>query len=161
MSTASKRPSGLMWRQKKTRKPKPSIFFCGMSCHEASTGLRPWYPSFLRRNPPKHPPSLSELRRIPLAHSSMGLRPWCSAKADKIPTKHPSEGLVGGKPSKWIQCKPRLLRRAQSRWGFQREGAESLPFGRTRGFKPCVRYNLILAPDFVDICARWKTCSAS
>ncbi len=50
---------------------------------EASTGLRPWYPSFLRRNPPKHPPSLSELRRVPLAHSSMGLRPWSSAKADK------------------------------------------------------------------------------
>ncbi len=51
--------------------------------HEASTGLRPWYPSFLRRNPPKHPPTLSALRRVPLAHSSMDLRPWSSAKADK------------------------------------------------------------------------------
>jgi len=37
-----------------------------------------------------------------------------------------------------IQCKPRLLRRAQSRWGFQRGEAASLPFGRTRGFKPRV-----------------------
>ncbi len=52
--------------------------------YEASTGLRPWYPSFHRRNPPKHPPSLSELRRVPLAQSSMGLLPWSSAKADKI-----------------------------------------------------------------------------
>ena len=26
-----------------------------------------------------------------------------------------------------IQCKPRLLRRAQSRWGFQRGEAEALP----------------------------------
>ena len=43
-----------------------------------------------------------------------------------------------------IQCKPRLLRRAQSRWGFQRGEAAALPFGRTRGFKPRVRYNLIL-----------------
>ena len=42
-----------------------------------------------------------------------------------------------------IQCKPRLLRRAQSRWGFQRGEAAALPFGRTRGFKPRVRYNLI------------------
>jgi len=33
--------------------------------HEASTGLRPWYPSFLRRNPPKHPPLLSKLRPAP------------------------------------------------------------------------------------------------
>src|SRR3990167_5296855 len=40
-------------------------------------------------------------------------------------------------------CKPRLLRRAQSRWGFQRGEAAALPFGRTRGFKPRVRYNLI------------------
>ena len=39
--------------------------------------------------------------------------------------------------------KPRLLRRVQSRWGFQRGEAEALPFGRTRGFKPRVRYNLI------------------
>jgi len=37
-----------------------------------------------------------------------------------------------------IQCKPRLLRRAQSRWGYQRGEAEALPFGRTRGFKPRV-----------------------
>ena len=37
----------------------------GLLFHEASTGLRPWYPSFLRRNPPKHPPSLSELRPSP------------------------------------------------------------------------------------------------
>ncbi len=59
-------------------------FVFTLSLHEASTGLRPWYPSFLRRNPPKHPPSLSELRRVPLAHSSMGLRPWSSAKADKL-----------------------------------------------------------------------------
>ena len=43
----------------------------------------------------------------------------------------------------FIQCKPRLLRRAQSRWGFQRGEAAALTFGRTRGFKPCVRYNLI------------------
>ena len=53
------------------------------SKNKASTGLCPWYPSFLRRNPPKHPPSLSELLRVPLAHSSMDLRPWPSAKADK------------------------------------------------------------------------------
>ncbi len=39
--------------------------------------------------------------------------------------------------------KPRLLRRAQSRWGFQRGEAAAHPFGRTRGFKPRVRYNLI------------------
>ena len=52
--------------------------------YEASTGLRPWYPSFLRRNPPKHPPSLSELRRVRPPHSSTALRPWSSAKADKI-----------------------------------------------------------------------------
>jgi len=52
--------------------------------HEASTGLHPWYPSFLlRRNPPKHPPSLFELRRVRHAHSSTDLRPWSSAKADK------------------------------------------------------------------------------
>ena len=51
--------------------------------NEASTGFRPWYPSFLWRNPPKHPPSLSELRRVSLAHSSTDLRPWSSAKADK------------------------------------------------------------------------------
>ena len=51
--------------------------------NEASTGLRPWYPSFLRRNPPKHSPLLSELRRVLLAHSSMDLRPWSFAKADK------------------------------------------------------------------------------
>ncbi len=43
-----------------------------------------------------------------------------------------------------IQCKPRLLRRVQSRWGFQRGEAAALPFGRTRGFKPSVRYNLIV-----------------
>jgi len=66
--------------------------------NEASTGLRPWYPSFLRRNPPKHPPcllrrsgrfgcegrALSELRRVPLAHSSMDFRPWSFAQADKV-----------------------------------------------------------------------------
>ncbi len=73
--------------------------------YEASTGLHPWYPSFLRRNPPKHPSSLAlwsrfsfegsrldrgeystgraELRRVRPSHSSMGLRPWSSAKADK------------------------------------------------------------------------------
>ena len=45
-----------------------------------------------------------------------------------------------------IQCKPRLLRRAQRRWGFQRGEAAALPFGRTRGFKPRVRYNLIRSP---------------
>ncbi len=38
---------------------------------------------YLRRNPPKHPPSLFELRRVRPSHSSMGLRPWSSAKADK------------------------------------------------------------------------------
>ena len=43
-----------------------------------------------------------------------------------------------------IQCKLRLLRRAQSRWGFQRGEAAALLFGRTRGFKSRVRYNLIL-----------------
>jgi len=43
----------------------------------------------------------------------------------------------------FIQCKPRLLRRGQSRWGFQRGEAAVHPFGRTRGFKPRVRYNLI------------------
>jgi len=43
----------------------------------------------------------------------------------------------------FIQCKLRLLRRAQSRWGIQRGEAAALPFGRTRGFKPRVRYNLI------------------
>ena len=51
--------------------------------NEASTGLHPWYPSFLRRNPPKHPPSLFELRRVRHEHSFTGLRPWSSAKADK------------------------------------------------------------------------------
>jgi len=40
----------------------------------------------------------------------------------------------------------RLLRRAQSRWGFQRGEAAAHPFGRTRGFKPRVRYNLIIIP---------------
>ncbi len=44
---------------------------------------------------------------------------------------------------RFIQCKPRLLRRAQSRWGFQRGEAAALPIGPTRGFKPRVRYNLI------------------
>ncbi len=44
---------------------------------------------------------------------------------------------------RYIECKPRLLRRGQSRWGFQRGEAAALPFGRTRGFKPRVRYNLI------------------
>jgi len=29
------------------------------------------------------------------------------------------------------------------RWGFQRGEAAAHPFGRTRGFKPRVRYNLI------------------
>ncbi len=43
----------------------------------------------------------------------------------------------------FIQCKPRLLRRAQSRWGFQRGEATALPFDRARRFKPRVRYNLI------------------
>ncbi len=33
--------------------------------HEASTGASPSYPSFLRRNPPKHPLSLFELRWVP------------------------------------------------------------------------------------------------
>jgi hypothetical protein len=33
------------------------------------------------------------------------------------------------------------LRRAHNRWGFQRGEAAALPFGRTRGFKPGVRYN--------------------
>jgi len=42
-----------------------------------------------------------------------------------------------------IQCKPRLLRRVQSRWGIQRGEAAALPFGRTREFKPCVRYHLV------------------
>jgi len=46
----------------------------------------------------------------------------------------------------YIQCKPRLLRRAQSRWGFQRGETAALPFGRKRGFKPRVRYNLIVKP---------------
>ena len=54
--------------------------------------------------------------------------------------------------SSLIQCKPRLLRRVQSRWGFPVESrsitppggeAAALPFGRTRGFKPRDRYNLI------------------
>jgi len=45
------------------------------------------------------------------------------------------------------QCKPRLLRRAQSRWGFQRGEAAAHPIGRTRGFKPRVRY--ILIPIFL------------
>ena len=62
------------------------------SRNEASTGLRPWYPSFLRRNPPKHPPSLSELRRVSLAHSSMDLRPWSSAKADNRPCDNSVKG---------------------------------------------------------------------
>jgi len=51
---------------------------------------------------------------------------------------------------KWshFQCKPRLLRRAQSRWDCQRGEAAALPpidrfLGRTRGFKPRVRYILI------------------
>jgi len=51
--------------------------------HEASTGVSPWYPSSLQRNPPKHLPSLFELQRIRRSHSSMALRPWPSAKADK------------------------------------------------------------------------------
>ena len=42
-----------------------------------------------------------------------------------------------------VRGKPCLLRRAQSRWGFQRGKAAALPFGLTRGFKPRVRYNLI------------------
>jgi hypothetical protein len=42
----------------------------GILNNEASTALRWWYPSFLRRNPPKHPPSLCELRGIQLSHSS-------------------------------------------------------------------------------------------
>ncbi len=53
-----------------------------------------------------------------------------------------------------VRGKPRLLRLAQSRWGFPRgvavhystisQGGEvaALPFSRTRGFKPRVRYNL-------------------
>ncbi len=61
--------------------------------------------------------------------------------------------LAAGYPSNLIQCKPRLLRRAQSRWGFQRGEAVTLPFGRARGFKPRVRYNLIftLCPS----CSSW------
>jgi len=43
-----------------------------------------------------------------------------------------------------IQCKPRLLKRAQIRWGFQRGEAAALPFDRIRGFKYRVRYNLIV-----------------
>ncbi len=39
------------------------------------------------------------------------------------------------------------MRRAQSRWGFQRGEAAALPFGRTRGFKPRVRYNLIISSN--------------
>ncbi len=50
--------------------------------HEASTGLHQWYPSFLRRNPPKHLPS-PRLRQVRPSHSSTGLRLWSSAKADK------------------------------------------------------------------------------
>ncbi len=41
------------------------IAHVGRVIDEASTGLHPWYPSFLRRNPPKHPPSLFELRPSP------------------------------------------------------------------------------------------------
>ncbi len=51
-----------------------------------------------------------------------------------------------------IQCKSRLLSRAQSRWGFQRGEAAALPFGRTRGFKPRVRYNLISCLIFLSSC---------
>jgi serine protease Do len=42
-----------------------------------------------------------------------------------------------------VQCTSRLLRRAQNRWGFQRGEAAALPFGRTRGLNPRVRYKLI------------------
>ncbi len=56
---------------------------------------------------------------------------------------HPSESVV--RDVSLIQCKPRLLRRAQSRWGFQRGEAAALPTGQTRGFKPRVRYNLTVS----------------
>ena len=49
-----------------------------------------------------------------------------------------------GYAPEFIQCKPRLLRRAQSRWGFQRGEAAALPVGRTRGFKHRVRHDLII-----------------
>ncbi len=79
--------------------------------NEASTGLRPWYPSFLQRNPPKHLPcllrrsgrfgcegwALFELRPSPTVvgygrRRSEGppfafvhrLTPWSSAQADKF-----------------------------------------------------------------------------
>ncbi len=44
---------------------------------------------------------------------------------------------------------PRGLPRVQNRWGFQRGEAVALPFGRTRGFKSRVRYNLIV-DDFIQ-----------
>ncbi len=71
---------------------------CGdFNFHEASAALQRRYPSFLWRNPPKHPPcllhrssrfgcecwTLFELRRIHHSHSSMGQHPRFSAKADK------------------------------------------------------------------------------
>ena len=37
----------------------------------------------------------------------------------------------------------RGLPREQNRWGFQRGEAETLPFGRPRGFQPCGRYKWI------------------
>ncbi len=69
--------------------------------NETSTGFHPWYPSFLRRNPPKHPPSLFELRRVRPSHSSMGLRPWSSAKADKRHFWLGSEPLWAWVCSEW------------------------------------------------------------
>jgi len=70
--------------------------------NEASTGLppnvllrktkhgglsHPWYPSFLRRNPPKlYPPTPYGLRKG-YPHSSTDSLPWSSAKADRIRTR--------------------------------------------------------------------------
>ena len=80
-----------------TRKAIQALTSEAQKLNEASTGLHPWYPSFLQRNPPKHPPSLFELRRVRPSHSSMGLRPWSSAKADKatgsFPIKSPMPNI--------------------------------------------------------------------
>ncbi len=69
------------------------------------------------------------------------LRPWLWGAALTGMSEHSSPRLRTGRSV--VRGKPCLLRRAQSRWGFQRGEAAALPFGLTRGFKPRVRYNLI------------------
>jgi len=66
-----------------------------VSENEVSKGLRLWYPSFLRRNLPTHPPSLAPWSRFSLGGSRLDRGEYSTGRAElqRVRHAHSSTGI--------------------------------------------------------------------